>query len=139
VIDMIKARKFGVPVVGVNFTAGLTVTETPGGFSVPKKDLVSVLQLHLQSARIKIAASLPFADILGEEIKNFRDKPAPKDLREVYGTWREGAHDDMVCALVIALWYGVRSSPGGRRPMFQRTAEPWDPLRYGHQAGRELT
>ena len=138
VTDMIKAGRFG-PLVSITITGGLAVNQTADGFNVPKRDLVSVLQLMLQSGRLGISAALPDADLLLDEILNFKTKVRPRDGEEEYGVWREGVHDDMVLATAIALWYASRSSPSGKRPISGSEPPPWDPLRYGQEFGKERT
>ena len=32
----------------------------------------------------------------------------PLTAHDSYGAWREGAHDDMVLAVAIAVWWGLR-------------------------------
>jgi hypothetical protein len=73
---------------------------------VPKKELVSTLQVLLQARRIRVAPSLPGAQTLVRELQNFKKKfPAVSDPFEA---WREGPHDDLVLAVAIAAWLGER-------------------------------
>jgi hypothetical protein len=72
---------------------------------VPKKELVSVLQVLLQFRRIKVPSSLPQAQILVQELLNFKAKiRTPSD--DTLAEWREGTHDDLVFAVAIAAWVG---------------------------------
>jgi hypothetical protein len=133
VTDMLKGRNLA-PLIGITITGGNAVSQTPDGFNVPKRDLVSVLQLHLQSGRLGIAATLPDADLLRDEILNFKTKVRLKDGEEEYGVWREGIHDDMVLATAVALWYASRFSTDGRRPLRDlgpADNKPYDPLTWG--------
>jgi hypothetical protein len=70
---------------------------------VPKKELVSVLQVMLQARRIKVAPTLPEAKTLVRELTTFQVKITPA-ANEVFGAWREGQHDDLVLAVAIAIW-----------------------------------
>jgi hypothetical protein len=45
-------------------------------FAVPKKDLASHVQVLLQQRRLKIARSLPDAEMLVSELQTFRVKPS---------------------------------------------------------------
>jgi hypothetical protein len=74
-----------------------------GGWLVPKKELVSTLQLLLQSRRIKVAPSLPEAQTLVRELMSFRVKPT-LSANDNLEAWREGPHDDLVLAVAIAAW-----------------------------------
>jgi hypothetical protein len=78
-----------------------------GVWSVPKKNLVSTLQVLLQSRRLKVAPSLLEAQTLVQELMTFRVKAtlSPNDTLE---TWREGPHDDLVLAVAIAAWQSER-------------------------------
>lgn len=108
-VDMFKHAKTGCSIIPVTITAGLAITEPEHHhFHVPKKELVTCLQLILQARRLRIARSLPLADTLVEELQNFRVKITPA-ANEVFGTWREGDHDDLVLAVVMACWWAERS------------------------------
>ncbi len=72
---------------------------------MPKRDLVSVLQVLLHSGRLKVAARLPEAELLRSELVNFRVKITPA-ANESFGAWREGEHDDTVLAVGLACWAG---------------------------------
>ena len=76
-----------------------------GGFRVPKRDLVSAVQVLLQSGRLKIAADLPETETLQREMLNFKMKIDPKTAHDSYSHWREGDHDDLVLSAAIALWF----------------------------------
>lgn len=76
-----------------------------GGHRVPKRDLVSAVQVLLQSGRLKIASSLPEAATLKAELLNFRMKIDPKTAHDSYSHWREGDHDDLVLSAAVALWF----------------------------------
>ena len=95
----------------VLITGGASVNRLDrGGYAVPKADLVAVVQILLESRRLKIADGLPHAETLTRELQNFRyDYTANGHMRFGAGgdalAWRgEGAHDDMVLALAVAAW-----------------------------------
>jgi hypothetical protein len=128
VIDMMRGS--GVDgIVPITITGGNSVTYGPDGFCVPKKELVAALQLFFQSGRIKIAASLPEAQMLKNEVLNFKVKVNPKTGSEAYEAWREGDHDDIVLALAMACWYAQRFDYKER--LTNDKAVDWDPLRWG--------
>lgn len=103
-------------IVPVTITAGTTATpDGHGGWHVPKKDLVAVMQLLLQGRRLQIASALPEAAILKKELQNFQVK-ITLAANETFGAWREGQHDDLVLAVACAAWYAERT------PL-----EVWDP------------
>jgi hypothetical protein len=78
-----------------------------GTWSVPKKELVSVLQSLLQGQRLKFAR-LPERDMLVKELQTFKVKVSAATGHESFEAWRERDHDDMVLALALACWAGER-------------------------------
>jgi hypothetical protein len=72
---------------------------------VPKKELVSVLQVLLQSKRLQVARALPMAAVLVKELECFRVKFTPS-ANETFEAWRERDHDDLVLAAALAAWVG---------------------------------
>ena len=84
---------------------------TPGDGTVPKKDLIGAVQAALQTRRLKIVGVLPLAARLTKELEMFRVK-VTADRNEIFESWRERDHDDLVMALALAVWYGEKH-PGG--------------------------
>ena len=92
----------------VTITAGHEVTLSEAGeFRVPKKELVGVLQVLLQTRRLRISQALPEAAILAKELETFQVKLTAA-ANEAFGAWREGQHDDLVLAVALAAWAGER-------------------------------
>jgi hypothetical protein len=90
----------------VTITSGHEVTLSEAGqFRVPKKELVGVLQVLLQTRRLRIAQALPEAAILTNELKAFQVR-ITEAAKETFGAWREGQHDDLVLAVGLAAWAG---------------------------------
>jgi hypothetical protein len=110
----------GTSPVAVTITAGETVSRDGAAYRVPKRDLVSVLQVLLQSGRLKIADAIPEARLLVQEMLAFRVK-ITTNAHDTYGAWREGAHDDLVLAVALACWYGEQYAP----PACARVASPF--------------
>jgi hypothetical protein len=73
---------------------------------VPKLELVSTMQVLLQSHRLIVASSLPYAALLMNELVNFKLKQPPKS--DEIADWREAPHDDLVLAVAMAVWKGER-------------------------------
>ncbi len=107
VVDMFVAA--GCEPKGVMITGGNHAMRDPGSgyWHVPKKELVSTVQVCLQSSALHIARALPDARVLTEELVNFQVKITTA-ANETYGEWRTGKHDDLVLALALALWYAPR-------------------------------
>jgi hypothetical protein len=105
--------------VAVNITGGDSVTRDGSDYRVPKRDLVSTVQVLLQSERLKIASSLSEAQTLIDELLAFK---VSINLRghDAYGNdasmWRENPHDDLVLATALAAWYGESRPAGASLP-----------------------
>lgn len=112
VVDMF--RKAGLRPVAVTITGGNVVTKEEDGYHVPKRDLVSTLQVLFQAGRLKVAAKLPQARLFVEELLNFQVKIDLRTAHDSYGAWREGTHDDLVLAVALACWYAEHPRPTPR-------------------------
>lgn len=95
----------------VTITAGSGATAVGAGFRVAKKQLVSILQVVLQSdpGRLRIDPSMKFAKTLVDELSNFKVK-ITEAANESFEAWRERDHDDLVLALAIAIWVSERGT-----------------------------
>lgn len=99
-------RKVIPRLADVTITGGTAVGVDVDGlyrYTVPKRDLVSTLQALLQSDRLKIAAGLPEAQTLVDELLAF----AVTISEQAHDTYagRTGAHDDLVLAVAMACWF----------------------------------
>ena len=89
----------------ITITAGHDAVPDGAGWHVPKKELVGVLQVLLQSHRLHVARALPMAAVLVKELESFRVKITAA-ANETFEGWRERDHDDMVLAVALAAWVG---------------------------------
>jgi hypothetical protein len=106
VVHMLRRAGLRAAVRAVAITGGQRATLEGGVWLVPKKELVSTLQLLLQERRLKVSPALPEAATLARELAEFKIKAPPAgDVPEL---WREGPHDDLVLAVAIAAWLGER-------------------------------
>lgn len=104
-----------VQIVPVTITGADRVHVVDGEVRVPKRDLASVVQRLLQEQRLRIPRQHAMAPVLTEELTGFRVKISASG-RDSYGAgedWRSAAHDDLVLALALALWFGERTSEAG--------------------------
>lgn len=127
--DMMVRR--GMSPIGISFTSGLQVHPAPYGFTVPKIEMLSALQLALRQKALKFSNGLDqeIVDQIIHEFASFRDKrPEGKSLE----SWREKDHDDIIFALAMNVWwiYRTRGVQVIRKRQFS-TASDYDPLRYG--------
>lgn len=105
VYDLFKAEYWNT--VGVSITSGQEVSvdpDDPKAYRVPKRDLVGVVQVGLQSRQLHIAAGLPDAATLTHELVQFR-AVVTANAHQVFEAWRERDHDDLVLSLAVALWW----------------------------------
>ncbi len=110
VIDLFKKATLHAKLEPVQIVGGSTVSKERGLNRVPKRDLVSVVQVALQNGRLRIAEKLPDAATLVKELQNFQVKITDTG-NDTYGAWREGTHDDLVLAVALALWCAVSLEP----------------------------
>ena len=105
VVDMMRARD--LPAKAVTITGGDATTQ-PGHhtYRVPKRDLVGCLQVVMQTRRLRLAGRNPLAKQLADEMLAFKVSINQRG-HDTYGNdWRENAHDDLVLAAALAVWYG---------------------------------
>ena len=103
--------------IAVTITNGTGEAESKSDeWSIAKTELVSNLQLQYQLNTLKTAAGLDLADTFVEEMLNFKLK-APSLSADDFEAWREGAHDDLVFAVAIAVWRGARYVPTNKKAM----------------------
>jgi hypothetical protein len=107
VVDLFKAEKINADLKPIQIVGSANVSEEFGMTRVPKRDLVSVVQVGLQDRTLKIAEQLPEAATLSRELQNFTVKITDA-ANDIYGNWREGTHDDLVLAVAMALWCATR-------------------------------
>jgi hypothetical protein len=103
VVDLFKREKINAELKPIQIVGGANVSSEFGMTRVPKRDLVSNVQVGLQNRALKIAAGLELAEVLARELQNFSVKITDA-ANDVYGAWREGTHDDLVLAVALALW-----------------------------------
>lgn len=103
VVDMLRQNTSGV--LAVTITGGHAATHAEdGSYHVPKKELITSLQVVMQGRRLQIARSLPDAATLVRELQQFQVKITAA-AHETFGVWRDGQHDDLVLAVALACWW----------------------------------
>ena len=101
------AREQGLRPNGVIITGGETSSHERGIDRVPKRELVTTLQVALQAKRLRIAEDLPLAELLLKEFRGFRVKislTGHASFGNDVGSWREADHDDLVLATALGVW-----------------------------------
>jgi hypothetical protein len=115
VVDVLRRARPRCRLRPVVITAGHRATSEGGVHHTPKKELVSTLQVLLQSRRLKVA-HLPERELLVKELLAFKVK-VTISANEQSEAWRERDHDDLVLAVALAVWYGERGA-GSRFTFF---------------------
>jgi hypothetical protein len=105
VVDVIRRARPRATIRPITITAGHEVVPDGAGWHVPKKELVSSLQVLLQTHRLQVARALPMAGVLVKELESFRVK-ITASAHETFEAWRERDHDDLVLATAQAAWVG---------------------------------
>jgi hypothetical protein len=114
--------------VAVTITSGDAETHEEGRWDrlrVPKRNLVSVVQVLLQSQRLRIVPRLKDAKTLVDELKTFTVKVTAAG-NDTYGNWRDGEHDDMVLATALAVWYAEKVGVKTQRAQPYRVEAGWE-------------
>ena len=102
VVDMM--RREGLRFYPVLITGGDTEHTGGGFYRVPKRNLVSSVQVALQTGSLEIHPDLKLAETLRKELLAFRIKINLTTSHDSYEAWREGDHDDLVLAVALACW-----------------------------------
>jgi hypothetical protein len=112
VVDMFRQAAPEAQLRPVLITTGHEVRiGNDGAYHLPKKELVSVLQVLLQSRRLKVA-NVPERELLVKELQNFRVKVTVA-ANETFEAWRERDHDDLVLAVAMAAWLAEATGYAG--------------------------
>src|SRR6266404_1192667 len=90
----------------ITITAGQEATQQSGSrWHVAKGILISGVDARLHTGELRIAETLSDAGALQEELKDFQRK-VNEAGRATYNA-RVGAHDDLVLAVAISLWFAT--------------------------------
>ena len=100
----------GLKPIGICITGGHNVGDWKDprgrkiGKTVPKRDIVQVLQSAFKSRRLHIPRSIDYCKELIDELVNFKVKISSNGT-DTYEAWRESIHDDLVLSIGMAVWY----------------------------------
>jgi hypothetical protein len=104
VVDLLREAGLHARAVAVTITGADGVSRRSNGdWLVPKRDLVTGLQLMLQQEELRIASGIRAGDVLVKELREMRVKVGASG-HENFEAWRSGAHDDLVLATALACW-----------------------------------
>ncbi len=110
VVDLLRVAGLGATMMPAIITGGAAESLNNGFYSVPKRDLVTGLQVLLQRGGLQIASGLKHGPDLVTELTEMRVRVGGEG-REQYGAWREGTHDDLVFVVALAYWAARKTYP----------------------------
>lgn len=122
---------YGSNPIGITITAG---SEAQPGvmqheWRVPKRDLVSTMQVLMQNKQFGIAKGLELRELLAREMQNFRAKISTSG-HDTYEAWREADHDDLVLACAMACWLADQTFRLFTAKVRQAMKTSWTPQEY---------
>jgi hypothetical protein len=99
VVDLLRAAHLDCRILPVTITGGVGESSRASGYSVPKRDLITGLQVLFESGKFQMPDT-PATEDLVHELAGMRAKPSRT------GNWRyEGSPDDLVLSLALAWWW----------------------------------
>ncbi len=129
VVDLL--RKTGLNPLAITITGGDKASHEGQDYRVPKRDLVTCVQVLQQQRRLKVSPGLVEGATLVREMQSFSYKISEVG-HDSYGSWREGSHDDLTLSVACALWVARNASGrpftalvgGPRVPVSQQQVRP---------------
>jgi hypothetical protein len=115
VVEMLRRHNMPVTLKPIVITGGHQWSKNEDGYyHVPKLDLVGCMKVVGPASRLRIASDVPARDLLMRELRTFQIKIS-KAANEIYEA-REGANDDLVLAVAMAVWVGENVFTGAWQP-----------------------
>jgi len=103
VVDRLRRAPLDCTMLVVTITGGGRQVRGPGGWSVPKRDLVTGLQVLLDEEELRIPKAIGMGPTLVAEMMSMQVK-VTEGGHDAHGGFRSGEHDDLVLALGLACW-----------------------------------
>jgi hypothetical protein len=111
VVEMLRAARLGCEVTAVMITSGNKANQAGQVWNVPKRDLISGVQVLLERAELKIAKKMRNVGALVRELMDVRSVTRENGLVRL-GADGSGEHDDLVIAVALACWRARRPQNG---------------------------
>jgi phage FluMu gp28-like protein len=112
VVDALRRTGMGCEITAVTITGGEKQTRNGLRYSVPKQDLIAVVQMAMEKGQLKVARKLEDAGALVKELQNVRMTAGLAAGKVRIGADGYGEHDDLVIALALACWRAQRRENG---------------------------
>jgi hypothetical protein len=110
VVDLLKAARPGCRIVPVTITGGDQEGSDGTLYRVPKRDLVTGLQVVIEQRRLEIAKRSRSARELMAELAEMKQTVTGFG-RTKFEADGSRAHDDLVLALALAWWWVRKQGP----------------------------
>jgi hypothetical protein len=108
VVEMLQGAGMGGRMTAVTITGGEEAHGSGERWSVPKKDLLTGVEVMLESGDLVISQHLRDAEVLVRELEGMRLAGAGKGKLLAEGS----EHDDLALALALACWRARRARNG---------------------------
>jgi hypothetical protein len=99
VVDLLRAARLDCRIMPVTITGGAGESGHGSGYSVPKRDLITGLQVLFESGKFEMPDT-PATEDLIQELAGMRAKPSRSGSSRY-----EGSPDDLVLSLALAWWW----------------------------------
>ena len=100
VVELLRSAKLPCRLIPAQITGGLDESSDGVYYRVPKRDLVTGLQVLFDRWPFEIQTNSPGVDALIRELTDFKARPSSSG-----GMRFEGARDDLTMALALAWWW----------------------------------
>jgi hypothetical protein len=108
VVDLLREARLGCELAAVTISSGERESFVGGMHSVPKRDLISNVQVLLEQGELKIARDLRDGAALMRELLDVKMTLGGNGHVRL-GADGSGEHDDLVIALALACWMSKRT------------------------------
>lgn len=116
VVDLLRRAGLGCEVMPVTMTGGERAKQAGTGWTVPKMELISGLQVLLEQGQLRVAGRLRQTGALVRELVDIKLRETATKVTA--GAEGAGEHDDLAIALALACWrakLGAKGMVGTRR------------------------
>jgi hypothetical protein len=111
VVEMLREANLDCWLIPITITGGHNAHTVGRGKTVPKRDLISTLEVMIENQELRIAADLPERRRLVEELMSMRSGPTRGGNGTRFGASGRN-HDDLVLAISLACWQAKKGKVG---------------------------
>jgi transposase len=110
VAEMLRDANLDCWLIPITITGGHHAHTAGRGKTVPKRDLISTLEVMVENQELRIAADLTERRRLVEELMAMRSGPTRSGATRFGASGR--SHDDLVLAIALACWQAKKGKVG---------------------------